>query len=69
MAVIPDALMFKDADDEPEAWDVIRVPAGRIGLHEAQGWTVLISSVPRDPDIAATYAADIDRFNPPRRRG
>lgn len=66
---IPDALMFKDADDESEAWDVIRIPAGRIPLLEAQGWSVLISSVPRDHDIRDTYAADLNRFNSPRRRG
>lgn len=64
---IPDALMFKESgDNEPESWDVIRIPAGRIALLEAQGWSVLISSVPRDHDIRATYAADVSRF---RRRG
>lgn len=64
---IDDALMFKEAEDGA-AWDVIRIPVGRIAHLEALGWSLLIAAGPLDRDIHATFAADIARFDPPRRR-
>lgn len=58
----PDALMFREAADGT-AWDVLRIAASRIAECEARGWIVLVSSVPREPDIWETYGADLARFD------
>jgi hypothetical protein len=66
MTGIRDALMFREVEDGT-VWDVIHIPAARIEQLEAQGWIVLIAAGPRTHDVQDTYAADVNRFNPPRR--
>lgn len=65
-AKIDDALMIREGPDG-SWWDVIRIPVGRIGHLELLGWNLLISSTPTERDIHETFAADVARFNPPRK--
>lgn len=67
MATIPDALMYREVEVDA-IWDVALIRASQIAAYEAKGWILLLSAVAvRESDIASTYMADMQRFNPPRR--